>query len=132
MHELAQMMLFGAHCADRTKSDLSTDTPDQKKEGIKMKNLVKLIVVAALIFTFSPYSLASKSVPANTDTTLQAPALQQDRFAFKHIPKPRSADNPADIGRSGKWGQDMPGEGSSLNDWLPLDSSGIWLLPYYR
>ncbi len=114
------------------KSDLSTDTPDQKKEGIKMKNLVSLIVVAALTFTFAPYSMASKSVPADTDATLQAPALQQDRFALKRIPQHRSAENPGDTGRSGKWSPDRPGEGSSLNDWLPLDSSGIWLLPYYR
>ncbi len=97
-----------------------------------MNNLVRLIMVAALTFTFALYSLANEWVPADTIKTLELPAFQQDRLALKHVPDYRSADISADIGKSGKPGLNSPAQGSYLNDWVPLDSSGMWLLPCYR
>ncbi len=97
-----------------------------------MNHLVKLILVAALALMFVPYCLANEWVPDDTIKALQLPAFQLDRFALKHIPNHWNADISANIGKSGRWGVNPPAQGSSLNDWLPVDGSGMWLLPYYR
>ncbi len=84
-----------------------------------------------IVFIFAPGSIANEWVPAETIKTLQAPVFEVDRLALMGIPDYGNEGALMEIREPGKLEIKRPTKGSSLNEWAPLDSSGMRLLPYY-
>lgn len=94
-----------------------------------MNIAIKLFLVAVLALMLAPHSLGNEWVPPDMIKASTTPAAQADRFVMKNSPTYRSADNPADIGKSVIQKAKPVVQHTPMNEWVPPDMLRTWVFP---
>jgi hypothetical protein len=102
---------------------------NDREGGIKMKIVIKLFLVAALVLLLATHSLGNGWAPNDMIEAAYSSALQTDRLVMKNDLKFRSADISLDFGKAARQGAKPVVQQTPMNEWVPFDVLRTWVFP---